>query len=48
MPRNLTNQICHSMPTARRRLAQLMSSHGKRGAWLARMQKAGYLWEPKQ
>jgi hypothetical protein len=32
----------------RRRLAQLMSSHGKRGAWLARLQKAGYLWEPKQ
>ncbi|MFL9998894.1 hypothetical protein PQR34_46955 [Paraburkholderia sediminicola] len=32
----------------RRRLGQLMSSHGKRGAWLARLQKAGYLWEPKQ
>jgi hypothetical protein len=31
----------------RRRLAQLMSSHGKRGAWLARLQKAGYLWHPK-
>ncbi|MEM5387784.1 hypothetical protein VSR68_29915 [Paraburkholderia phymatum] len=31
----------------RRRLAQLMSSHGKRGAWLARLQKAGYLWQPK-
>ncbi|MEM5300131.1 hypothetical protein VSR82_38720 [Burkholderia sp. JPY481] len=25
----------------RRRPAQLMSSHGKRGAWLARLQKAG-------
>ena len=31
----------------RRRLAQLMSSHGKRGAWLARLHKAGYLWQPK-
>jgi hypothetical protein len=31
----------------RRRLAQLMSSHGKRGAWLARLQKAGYMWHPK-
>ena len=31
----------------RRRLAQLMSSHGKRGAWLARLQKAGYLGQPK-
>jgi hypothetical protein len=31
----------------RRRLAQLMSSHGKRGAWLARLQNAGYLWQPK-
>ncbi|MCX5545343.1 hypothetical protein M3A49_38930 [Paraburkholderia sp. CNPSo 3076] len=31
----------------RRRLAQLMSSHGKRGAWLARLEKAGYLWQPK-
>ncbi|MGF6473145.1 hypothetical protein [Paraburkholderia youngii] len=32
----------------RRRLAQLMSSHGKkRAAWLARLQKAGYLWQPK-
>ncbi|WP_245965065.1 hypothetical protein [Trinickia dinghuensis] len=32
----------------RRRLVRLMAQHGKRGAWVARLTKAGYLWEPKR
>ncbi|WP_028232701.1 hypothetical protein [Paraburkholderia mimosarum] len=32
----------------RRRLVQLMASHGKRGAWVSRLKKAGYLGESGQ
>lgn len=34
--------------TFRRRLVQLMAQHGKRGAWVARLTKAGYMWEPNR
>ncbi|WP_244100180.1 hypothetical protein [Burkholderia anthina] len=34
--------------TFRRRLVRLMAQHGKRGAWVARLTKAGYMWEPKR
>jgi hypothetical protein len=33
--------------TLRRRLVRLMAQHGKRGAWVTRLTKAGYVWEPK-
>jgi hypothetical protein len=32
----------------RRRLVRLMATHGKRGAWVTRLTKAGYLWESKR
>lgn len=32
----------------RRRLVRLMAQHGKRGAWVTRLAKAGYMWEPKR
>ena len=31
----------------RRNLVRLMAKHGKRAAWVARLTKAGFLWEPK-
>lgn len=34
--------------TFRRRLVRLMAEHGKRGAWVTRLTKAGYMWEPKR
>ena len=34
--------------TFRRRLVRLMAQHGKRGAWVTRLTKAGYMWEPKR
>lgn len=34
--------------TFRRRLVRLMAQHGKRGAWVTRLAKAGYMWEPKR
>lgn len=34
--------------TFRRRLVRLMAQHGKRGAWVARLTKAGYMWEPRR
>ncbi|WP_231753720.1 hypothetical protein [Burkholderia savannae] len=34
--------------TFRRRLVRLMAQHGKRGAWVTRLTKAGYVWEPKR
>lgn len=30
--------------TFRRRLVRLMAQHGKRGAWVTRLTKAGYMW----
>ena len=32
----------------RRRLVRQMAQHGKRGAWVTRLTKAGYMWEPKR
>jgi hypothetical protein len=34
--------------TFRRRLVRLMAQHGNRGAWVTRLTKAGYMWEPKR
>jgi hypothetical protein len=34
--------------TFRRRLVRLMAQHGKRGAWVTRLTKAGYMWKPKR
>ncbi len=32
----------------RRRLVRLMAQHSKRGAWVSRLAKAGYMWESKR
>jgi len=34
--------------TFQRRLVRLMAQHGKRGAWVTRLTKAGYIWESKR